>query len=92
MITADHAMEQAHETARRYAIFAKKAYEDLFDISVQNDPKAAATFLAGFMQAASTDFAAWTIQEQLKNLNVNLGTDFEDLLSFLSNRLEGKVR
>ena len=33
MITPDVAMRQAHETAREYAIYAKKAYEDLFDIS-----------------------------------------------------------
>jgi hypothetical protein len=92
MITADHAMEQAHETARRYAIFAKKAYEDLFDTEVGNDRQAAATFMAGFMQAASADFVGWAIQKQLENINVSMGTDFEDLISLLSNRLEGKIR
>ncbi len=68
MITADHAMEQAHETARRYAIYAKKAYEDLFDTEVGNDRQAAATFMAGFMQAASADFVGWAIQNQIEGL------------------------
>ena len=68
MITPDAAMRQAHETAREYAIYAKKAYEDLFDMSVQNDPKAAATFVAGFMQAASADFAGWAVQNQIEGL------------------------
>jgi hypothetical protein len=68
MITADHAMEQAHETARRYAVFAKKAYEDLFDTEIGNDRQAAATFMAGFMQAASADFVGWAIQNQIEGL------------------------
>lgn len=68
MITPDHAVEQAHETARRYAVFAKKAYEDLFDTEVGNDRQAAATFVAGFMQAASTDFVGWAVQRQLEGL------------------------
>ena len=68
MITPDAAMRQAHETAREYAIYAKKAYEDLFDMSVQNDPKAAATFVAGFMQAASADFVGWAVQNQIEGL------------------------
>ena len=67
-MTPGDAMEQAHVTARHYARKAMEAYEDYFDMSVAADPKAAATFIAGFMQAASTDFAAWAIQRQLEQL------------------------
>lgn len=68
MLSPTEALEQAHGTAREYAIYAKKAYEDLFGMKLDHDPKAAATFMAGFMQAASTDFAAWAIQNQLEGL------------------------
>ena len=68
MITPDAAMRQAHETAREYAIYAKKAYEDLFDTEIGNDRQAAATFMAGFMQAASADFVGWAIQNQIEGL------------------------
>jgi hypothetical protein len=68
MTAPSDAMEQAHETARRYAIYAKKAYEDLFDTEVGNDRQAAATFMAGFMQAASADFVGWAIQNQIEGL------------------------
>ena len=68
MITADHAMEQAHTTANLYASYAKKSYEYLFDTEIDNDRQAAATFMAGFMQAASTDFVGWAIQNQIEGL------------------------
>ena len=68
MLSPTEALEQAHGTAREYAIYAKKAYEDLFGMALDHDPKAAATFIAGFMQAASVDFAAWAIQNQLEGL------------------------
>jgi hypothetical protein len=91
MITPDDAMRQAHETAREYAIYAKKAYEDLFDTPINNDRQASATFMAGFMQAASTDFAGWAIQRQLEGVRDNLtriadisDEGFEDIVSLLS--------
>ena len=68
MTTPSDAMQQAHMTAREYAVYAKKAYEDLFDTEIENDRQAAATFMAGFMQAASTDFAGWAIQHQIDRL------------------------
>ena len=68
MTTPSDAMQQAHMTAREYAVYAKKAYEDLFDTEIGNDRQAAATFMAGFMQAASTDFAGWAIQHQIDRL------------------------
>ena len=83
MITADQAMEQAHATARQYAIYAKKAYEDLFGTEVADDPQAAATFMAGFMQAASTDFTAWALQNQLEGLR-------DDLDSHVSSWVDSK--
>jgi hypothetical protein len=91
MITADHAMEQAHMTANQYASYAKKSYEYLFDTEIGNDRQAAATFMAGFMQAASTDFAGWAIQRQLEGLGDGLtriadisDEGFEDIVSLLS--------
>lgn len=68
MLTPDQAMRQAHETAREYAIYGIRAYKDLFDVGLDHDPKAAATFIAGFMQAASTDFIGWAIQNQIEEL------------------------
>ena len=65
MLSPHDAMTQAHGTAREYAIYAKKAYEDLFGMALDHDPKAAATFMAGFMQAASIDFVGWAVQKQL---------------------------
>jgi hypothetical protein len=40
----------------------------LFDTEIDNDRQAAATFMAGFMQAASIDFAGWAIQNQIEGL------------------------
>ena len=68
MITPDEAMRQAHQTAREYAIYGLKAFEDVTGLSANNNPQATATFLAGFMQAASTDFVGWAIQRQLEGL------------------------
>lgn len=68
MITPTEALRQAHTTAHEYAIYAKKAYEDLFDTSINGDPQAAATFMAGFMQAASIDFVGWAVQHRLEEL------------------------
>jgi len=68
MTAPSDAMQQAHMTAREYAIYAKRAYEDLFDTEIGNDRQAAATFMAGFMQAASIDFAGWAIQNQIEGL------------------------
>jgi hypothetical protein len=83
MITPDAAMRQAHETAREYAIYGIKAFKDLTDLDPQKNPQALATFLAGFMQAASTDFVGWAVQRQLEALRVDFGTDVEDVLSVL---------
>lgn len=68
MITPDEAMRQAHQTAREYAIYGLKAYEDLTGITAKNNPQATATFVAGFMQAASIDFVGWAVQNQLEKL------------------------
>lgn len=91
MITPTEALHQAHMTAREYAIYAKKAYEDLFDTPINNDRQAAATFMAGFMQAASTDFVGWAVQRQLEELRDDstrmvdiLDSGFDDVSSLLS--------
>ena len=68
MITPDEAMRQAHQTAREYAIYGLKAFEDVTGIAAKNNPQATATFLAGFMQAASLDFAGWAVQNQIEKL------------------------
>ena len=68
MITPHEAMEQAHATARKYAYEGIKAFEDLTGLDPEENPQVLATFVAGFMQAASTDFAAWAIQNQLEGL------------------------
>ena len=80
-MTPDDAMEQAHATARRYARMGMEAYEDYFDMSVAANPQAAATFLAGFMQAASTDFAAWAVQNQIEKLRDTLDRIADDLMT-----------
>lgn len=67
-MTPGDAMCQAHQTAREYAIYGLKAYEDLTGMDRVSDPEAAATFVAGFMQAASIDFVGWAIQRQLEGL------------------------
>jgi hypothetical protein len=84
MITPDDAMRQAHETAREYAIYGIKAFKDLTDLDPQKNPQALATFLAGFMQAASTDFVGWAVQRQLEALRVDFGTDVEDVIGILA--------
>ena len=84
MLTPDEAMRQAHETAREYAIYARKAYEDLFDTEIGNDRQAAATFMAGFMQAASTDFTGWAIQRQLEGIHDTQSDGFENLVSLIA--------
>jgi hypothetical protein len=68
MITPDEAMEQAHATARKYAYEGIKAFEDLTGLDPKKNPQATATFVAGFMQAASTDFAGWAMQQQIEGL------------------------
>jgi hypothetical protein len=94
MITADHAMEQAHATARKYAYEGIKAFEDLTHLDSMKNPQALATFVAGFMQAASIDFMGWAVQRQLEGLRdslsegVTISNDgFEDLISLLASRL-----
>ena len=91
MITPDEAMRQAHETAREYAIHGIKAFKDLTDLDPQKNPQALTTFLAGFMQAAATDFAGWAIQRQLEGVRDNLtriadisDAGYEDIVSLLS--------
>ena len=91
MLTPDDAMRQAHETAREYAIYGIKAFKDLTDLDPQKNPQALTTFLAGFMQAAATDFAGWAIQRQLEGVRDNLtriadisDEGFEDIVSLLS--------
>ena len=83
MNEAQNMMEQAHETARTYAYAGKKAFEDHFDMPVTSNPEAAATYLAGFMQAASTDFAAWAIQKQLELLREALDGIVEEAVDRL---------
>ena len=91
MITPDQAMEQAHQTAREYAIYGIKAFKDLTDLDPAKNPQALATFLAGFMQAASTDFVGWALQKQLEGVHNSLtriadisDEGFEDIVSLLS--------
>jgi hypothetical protein len=90
MITPDHAMEQAHATARKYAYEGIKAFEALTGLDPEENPQAMAVFVSGFMQAASTDFAAWAVQKQLENISASLGNGSDDLISLLADRLEGK--
>lgn len=80
MLSPDEAMRQAHDTAHEYAIYAMKSYQDLFDISVDHDRQAAATFIAGFMQAASIDFAGWAIQNQIEGLRSIIGIAAEECI------------
>ena len=77
MITPDEAMRQAHQTAREYAIYGLKAFEDVTGLAAKNNPQATATFLAGFMQAASTDFVGWAIQRRLEELRDVMRDEFE---------------
>lgn len=72
-ISPDEAMRQASMTSIEYAIEAVKSYEKLTGLKIADDPKAAAIFVAGFMQAASVDYAAWAIQEQLERIGDKLG-------------------
>lgn len=72
MITPHEAMEQAHATARKYAYEGIKAFEDLTGLDPEENPQVLATFVAGFMQAASIDFAAWAMQHQLEGLRDDL--------------------
>lgn len=80
MITPDDAMRQAHQTAREYAIYGLKAYEDLTGMDRVSDPKATAMFVAGFMQAASIDFVGWAVQNQIEKLRDTLDRITDDLV------------
>ena len=80
MLSPDEAMRQAHETAREYALHGIHAYIDLFDTGLHTDPKAAATFVAGFMQAVSTDFVGWAVQNQIEKLRDTLDRITDDLV------------
>lgn len=84
MITPDEAMEQAHMTARKYAYEGIKAFEDLTGLSPKNNPQALATFVAGFMQAASTDFVGWAIQSRVEGVHGTLHDGFEDIVSLMA--------
>jgi hypothetical protein len=84
MITPDEAMRQAHATAREYAIYGVKAFEDVTGLIAKNNPQATATFVAGFMQAASTDFVGWAIQNQIEKLRDVL----HDTLGGISGEME----
>lgn len=97
MITPDEAMRQAHQTAREYAIYGLKAYEDLTGMDRVSDPKATAMFVAGFMQAASTDFVGWAIQRRLEELRDvmrdefgRIGDELERATNIKLNREEGE--
>lgn len=92
MITPDAAMEQAHATARKYAFHGIQAFEELTGISVKNNPQATAIFVAGFMQAASTDFACWAIQKQLEGVQVSLDYGSEMNADSLNDILEVLAR
>lgn len=96
-MTPDDAMRQAHQTAREYAIYGLKAYEDLTGMDRVSDPEATATFLAGFMQAASTDFVGWAIQRRLEELRDvmrdefgRIGDELERATNIKLNREEGE--
>lgn len=96
-MTPDDAMRQAHQTAREYAVYGLKAYEDLTGMDRVSDPKAAAMFVAGFMQAASIDFVGWAIQRQLEGLRdvmrdefERIGDELERATNFKINREEGE--
>lgn len=80
MITPDEAMRQAHQTAREYAVYGLKAYEDLTGMDRVSDPKATAMFVAGFMQAASIDFVGWAVQNQIEKLRDTLDRITDDLV------------
>ncbi len=67
-MTPDDALRQASMTAREYAVNGMRAWEDLTGMDRISDPEAMATFVAGFMQAAATDFAAWATQHQIDRL------------------------
>lgn len=79
-MTPDDAMRQAHQTAREYAVYGLKAYEDLTGMDRVSDPKAAAMFVAGFMQAASIDFVGWAVQNQIEKLRDTLDRITDDLV------------
>jgi len=63
VIDAQRAMEQAEATAEYYASRGVETYQRIFGMSIDNNPVAAATFLAGFMQAAAIDYHAWSTQQ-----------------------------
>lgn len=69
MLTPTQAMDQASATAEEYARRGAEAYERIFGVRAAHDRVAGATFIAGFMQAASTDFMAWVIQNQIDGLS-----------------------
>lgn len=79
MFTAADAMRQASMTAREYATEGKKAFEDIFNCSFEKNPQAAATFMAGFMQAAAMDFHAWAVSEKLNEI-VDQLSSIQDIL------------
>lgn len=79
-MTPDDAMRQAHQTAREYAVYGLKAYEDLTGMDRVSDPKATAMFVAGFMQAASIDFVGWAVQNQIEKLRDTLDRITDDLV------------
>jgi hypothetical protein len=59
MLTAQMAMEQAVDTAARYAQEARVEYESIFSMPVSSNPQAAATFMAAFMRTAAQDYESW---------------------------------
>ena len=60
MMTAEELMRQAHMTAHEYAREGAKAYQDIFGMHPDVDPKAAAIFISGFMRTAAHDFDTGT--------------------------------
>jgi hypothetical protein len=56
MMSAQHAMEQAAMTAETYARKGARLFEDIFDVPPDENPAAAAVFLAAFMRTAAQDF------------------------------------
>lgn len=90
MITPDEAMRQAHMTAHEYAAYGFKAYEDLTGMDRVSDPKATAMFVAGFMQAASTDFVGWAVQRRLEELCGTLDRITGDLVDLGASFREGR--
>lgn len=55
-MTPDDAMRQAHMTANLYANEAAQMFKQIFDVSPDDEPEAAAIFIGQYMRTAAHDF------------------------------------